>query len=39
VYMGILFVPGGLKGIVYGPVSAEWAAEHHKLWYEKIKRQ
>jgi formate dehydrogenase subunit gamma len=39
VYMGVLMVPGGLKGIVYGRVSQEWAAHHHKLWYEKIKKQ
>ena len=39
VYMGVLMVPGGLKGIVYGRVSEEWAAHHHKLWYEKIKKQ
>lgn len=38
VYMGILLVPGGLKGILYGRVSEEWAAHHHKLWYEKLKK-
>jgi formate dehydrogenase subunit gamma len=37
VYMGILLVPGGLKGIAYGRVSEEWAAHHHRLWYEEIK--
>lgn len=37
IYMGILLVPGGLKGIVYGRVSGEWAAHHHRLWYDKIK--
>lgn len=39
VYMGVLMVPGGLGGILYGRVSAEWAAHHHRLWYEKIKKQ
>ena len=39
IYMGILMVPGGFKGIVYGRVSAEWAAHHHKLWFDKIKKQ
>lgn len=39
IYMGILMVPGGMRGIVYGRVSEEWAAHHHRLWYEKIKKQ
>ena len=39
IYMGILMVPGGLKGILYGRVSEEWAAHHHRLWYQKIKKQ
>lgn len=38
IYMGILMVPGGLKGIVYGRVSEQWAAHHHRLWYDKIKK-
>lgn len=37
IYMGILLVSGGLKGISYGRVSEEWAAHHHRLWYDKIK--
>ena len=37
IYMGILLVPGGFKGIVYGRVSETWAAHHHRLWYEKIR--
>lgn len=39
VYMGILLVPGGLKGILYGRVSEEWASHHHRLWYQRIKRK
>jgi len=38
IYMGILLVPGGLRGILYGRVSGEWAAHHHRLWYEKLKK-
>jgi formate dehydrogenase subunit gamma len=37
IYMGIFLVPGGLKGMLYGRVSSEWASHHHRLWYEKIK--
>lgn len=39
IYMGILLVSGGLKGIAYGRVSEEWVAHHHRLWYDKIKRK
>jgi formate dehydrogenase subunit gamma len=39
IYMGVLMVPGGLKGIAYGRVSEEWARHHHRLWYDKIKGQ
>lgn len=37
VYMGVLLVRGGMKGILFGSVSEEWAAHHHRLWYNKIK--
>jgi len=37
IYMGIMLVSGGLKGISVGHVSEEWAATHHRLWYQKIK--
>jgi cytochrome b subunit of formate dehydrogenase len=36
--MGILMVTGGLSGITRGTVSKEWAAHHHRLWYDKIKQ-
>jgi formate dehydrogenase subunit gamma len=39
VYMGVLMVPGGYKGITVGHVSEEWAAHHHRLWYNQIKKQ
>jgi formate dehydrogenase subunit gamma len=38
IYMGILMVTGGLSGITRGTVSKEWAAHHHRLWYDKIKQ-
>lgn len=37
IYMGILMVPGGVKGITVGHVSNEWAEHHHRLWYNQIK--
>ena len=37
VYMGVLLVRGGMRGILFGSVSEEWAAHHHRLWYNKIK--
>jgi len=39
VYMGIVFVSGGLQGILWGHVPVNWAKAHHKLWYEKVKRE
>ena len=35
IYMGIFFVSGGLGGMLYGRVSANWAKAHHRLWYYK----
>jgi formate dehydrogenase subunit gamma len=35
VYMGVFLVKGGLKGILHGTVSRQWARVHHRLWYEK----
>lgn len=37
IYMGVMMVPGGLKGMSYGRVSEEWAAHHHRLWYDRLK--
>jgi formate dehydrogenase subunit gamma len=39
VYMGIVFVSGGLQGILWGHVPIAWAKEHHRLWYEKVKSE
>ena len=35
VYMGVFVVPGGLKGMVHGGVSAHWARTHHRLWFDR----
>lgn len=37
VYMGVLLVRGGMRGILFGSVSEEWAAHHHRLWFDKLK--
>jgi formate dehydrogenase subunit gamma len=39
VYMGIVFVSGGLQGILWGHVPVRWARTHHRLWYEKVQRE
>jgi formate dehydrogenase subunit gamma len=39
VYMGIVFVSGGLQGILWGHVPIAWAKAHHRLWYEKVKSE
>jgi formate dehydrogenase subunit gamma len=39
VYMGIVFVSGGLQGILWGHVPVSWARTHHRLWYEKVQRE
>jgi formate dehydrogenase subunit gamma len=36
IYMGVFFVPGGLHGMLYGRVTANWAKAHHRLWYDKV---
>lgn len=39
IYMGVFFVSGGLHGILWGRVPANWAKAHHRLWYEKIMQE
>jgi formate dehydrogenase subunit gamma len=39
VYMGIVFVSGGLQGILWGHVPVSWAKTHHRLWFEKVQRE
>jgi formate dehydrogenase subunit gamma len=38
IYMGIMMVAGGFRGIAIGTVTKEWAQHHHRLWYDKIKQ-
>jgi formate dehydrogenase subunit gamma len=38
VYMGVWVVRGGIRAIVRGDVSAEWAREHHPLWLAGAER-
>jgi formate dehydrogenase subunit gamma len=35
VYMGVLVVPGGFRGMMRGGVSEEWARTHHRLWFDR----
>jgi formate dehydrogenase subunit gamma len=35
VYMGVAVVPGGLRAVVHGGVSEEWARHHHPLWLDE----
>jgi formate dehydrogenase subunit gamma len=35
-YMGIAVVPGGLRAIVHGDVTRDWARQHHPLWFSRI---
>ena len=39
VYIGTLGTEGALEGMTRGRVSAEWAKQHHDLWYEEVKDQ
>jgi formate dehydrogenase subunit gamma len=38
IYMGTLAVPGALRSMTRGWVSARWAALHHGKWYREIRR-
>jgi formate dehydrogenase subunit gamma len=37
IYIGTLGNEGTLEGMVSGRVDAEWAKQHHDLWYEEVK--
>jgi formate dehydrogenase subunit gamma len=37
VYMGIAVVPGGLRAVIHGGVSEEWARHHHPLWLQELR--
>jgi formate dehydrogenase subunit gamma len=36
IYMGIFFVPGGLRAMCFGYVTRGWAKAHHLLWYRSV---
>ncbi|HJO05321.1 MAG TPA: formate dehydrogenase subunit gamma [Acidobacteriota bacterium] len=36
VYMAVAAIPGSLRAMTRGSVSAHWAAAHHAKWYAKI---
>jgi|SRR5688572_23038803 formate dehydrogenase subunit gamma len=37
-YMGLAVVPGGLKAMLHGEVTEEWARHHHALWINDARR-
>jgi formate dehydrogenase subunit gamma len=39
IYLGAWGVEGALDGMTSGRVSAEWAKEHHDVWYEREGRK
>ncbi len=39
IYLGTVGVPGTLQAMTQGNVTAEWAQEHHDLWYEELRRR
>ena len=39
VYIGTIGTEGALEGMTRGHVSAEWAKQHHDLWYDQVKHQ
>lgn len=39
VYMGVAVVRGGLRSMVRGEVTPEWAAAHHALWLAEVQRK
>jgi len=36
VYMSVWVTPSSMRAMMDGTVPANWAKEHHRLWYEKI---
>ena len=36
-YMGLVVVRGGLRAILNGDVSAEWARHHHRSWADSLR--
>ncbi|HKK13361.1 MAG TPA: formate dehydrogenase subunit gamma [Gammaproteobacteria bacterium] len=39
IYLGSIGVEGAFEGMATGKVSAEWARQHHDLWYEELKER
>ena len=39
IYLGTIGTEGALEGMVKGEVDAEWAKQHHDIWYEEQKKQ
>jgi formate dehydrogenase subunit gamma len=39
IYIGTIGTEGALEGMATGRVSAEWAKQHHDIWYEEIERK
>lgn len=36
IYLGVFGVEGAVEGMTTGTVDANWAKEHHDLWYEEV---
>jgi len=39
VYMGAIFEKGAFDAVIRGDVSAAFASEHHRLWFDEIARE
>ena len=39
IYIGTIGTEGALEGMTTGRVSAEWAKQHHDIWYEELERK
>lgn len=39
IYIGTAGTEGAFEGMSTGYVSAEWAKQHHDLWYDKLEKQ
>ena len=38
VYLGTLGSPEAWRAMAHGPVDPAWAREHHRLWYDEVRR-
>jgi formate dehydrogenase subunit gamma len=39
IYIGTAGTEGAFQGMATGYVTAEWAEQHHNLWYDKLRRR